>query len=184
MQSGTACLFGGVVLSLAVGLGAPASAADIVLNFGTSGVLTPIQLSKTNTYDFTFATSPSLPNNSTVTLSIFADTLVTNQDGQSQTQPEKLQYQLYWGDPESGMFLAQSLRTIDPAVSFNPIPGSLYVEISPSEIARDGETVSGSLTATSPTAVPEPAAWVMMSIGFGALGAFVRRRRTRSAVTA
>ena len=32
------------------------------------------------------------------------------------------------------------------------------------------------------TAVPEPAVWAMMLIGFGAIGASVRRRRTRVAV--
>lgn len=40
----------------------------------------------------------------------------------------------------------------------------------------DGATCSGSGTGV-PTALPEPGTWAMMLIGFGAIGAFMRRRK-------
>jgi hypothetical protein len=49
------------------------------------------------------------------------------------------------------------------------------------------EFVSGSYmtaNAFTPPSVPEPANWVMMILGFGALGAALRSRRNRAAVTA
>jgi len=183
MQAGNICPLRVVALFLSIAVSAPASAADIVSSFEANGSLPAVQMSRNNTYDFTFTTSPSLPINSVVTLSMISDVIVVNNQGKSESEPQKLQYQLYWGDPGSGMFLAQSLSTTDPLISFNPIPGQLYVEISPDQIARDGETVSGSLTTTL-SAVPEPATWAMMSLGFGALGGVARRRRRRSAVPA
>jgi hypothetical protein len=47
-------------------------------------------------------------------------------------------------------------------------------------------TPGGSITATTaiPSAVPEPATWMMMLIGFGAVGASMRFRRRRSGTLA
>jgi hypothetical protein len=70
---------------------------------------------------------------------------------------------------------------IDPEVSFNPLRGLYYVEITPHGGAADHEVVSGSMTtsvnARPAAAVPEPAAWATMLLGMGLLGAVLRRGR-------
>lgn len=50
------------------------------------------------------------------------------------------------------------------------------------EQASDGQfkvlaKYSGTATLVSPSAAPEPAAWALMLLGFGGLGAVLRRRR-------
>ena len=57
--------------------------------------------------------------------------------------------------------------------------GALY-HFNTVTLSSDGPTSSGDLTAT--VAVPEPATWGMMLVGFGAMGAAMRSRR-RDAVS-
>lgn len=56
---------------------------------------------------------------------------------------------------------------------FSPGPGDL-------PFFRDLETRAGVLVVASAAAVPEPATWAMMIAGFGAVGAAMRRRRSRT----
>jgi hypothetical protein len=46
----------------------------------------------------------------------------------------------------------------------------------------DGSVVTGNWGATAGTAVPEPATWAVMLIGFGAIGAHMRRSRRRASL--
>ena len=57
--------------------------------------------------------------------------------------------------------------------------GDFYWSINPLTLTSGGETVNGSLIATV-TAVPEPATWAMMIIGFGLVGAGMRSRRRQT----
>jgi len=45
------------------------------------------------------------------------------------------------------------------------------------DVVINGPTTNFSITQISPAAVPEPATWAMMLLGFGAIGAAMRRRR-------
>lgn len=50
--------------------------------------------------------------------------------------------------------------------------------------AGKDDTLGGYLDTISLSAVPEPATWAMMIVGFGMVGGAMRRRRTQTAVTA
>lgn len=50
--------------------------------------------------------------------------------------------------------------------------------------AGKDDTLGGYLDTMSLSAIPEPATWAMMIVGFGMVGGAMRRRRTQSAVTA
>lgn len=64
---------------------------------------------------------------------------------------------------------AKNLYFIVDVAAFNPASGALV------NTGRVGATLA---------AVPEPAAWAMMILGFGGVGAVLRRRQVRGAVTA
>jgi hypothetical protein len=51
-----------------------------------------------------------------------------------------------------------------------------------SDISRNGNTgnVGATLTPSVKGGVPEPATWAMMMIGFGGMGALLRRRRSQA----
>src|SRR5437667_1932114 len=83
----------------------PAWAATIVVAFRSDGTLPSTQLLKSNTYDFTFAMAPPLPNNLVTTLYVSAQ---VGRLGGSPGQPDKplpVQYQMYTGDPGHGAFM-------------------------------------------------------------------------------
>ena len=85
-----------------------------------------------------------------------------------------MQYQLYRGVPGAGAFMGQSSLDFSPSIAFNPLAGAYYIEITPRQIAKSGEVVSGLI---STSAVPEPDAWVLMTFGVFGLGMVMRSRK-------
>ena len=148
-----------IAIPNASAIDAAAVAANDVFNFAT-----PTTVVASGTYDFTFGV---------------ATTADINIDSQAQASHKGTSYvvtlDLYSGAPGAGTLLDSNSAT---AASFSDIlsPGNYYLEVSQIK-APTGNTkvsVSGSI---SPSAVPEPAAWSLMLMGVGGLGAALRRRR-------
>jgi hypothetical protein len=123
-------------------------------------------LMRPNTYDFRF--SPSFSSNAITTIFAHATRFPSGAE-------QVMQYQLYSGAPGAGTFLGQSTMDFGPSIAFNPSPGPYYIEITPRQIARSGEVVSGMIATAS--AVPEPDAWALMALGVLGLGMIMRSRR-------
>ncbi len=135
------------------------------------GTLPAIKLSKKNTYDFTF--SMTADPGSFASVQLLAQLLT-----KGTSIPEQIQYSLFKGVPINGTFVAQSSLDYSPTIAFKPEVGSYYVRID--NIAANNEVVGGTVT----TAVPEPASWAMMLVGFGALGGVLRRRGAKTPLNA
>ncbi len=134
-------------------------------NLGTpNGTVAAIKVNKTNTYDFTFTTTGKF------------DVLMQMQASKVAVfDPQLLAFTLYKGPPGSGVFVANSgPLQLGPAFNLILNAGSYYLELTPADIVRNEELVSGALTLS---AVPEPASWALMIGGFGLLGLAARRRR-------
>jgi MYXO-CTERM domain-containing protein len=125
---------------------------------------------KGNTYDFTMSFVQPL-SGAVSSTQVSAQLLA-----KSQSTPELIQYSLYSGTPGSGSFLSQSTLDYSPTISFTPAVGDYYVELD--YVAKINETVGGTITTAS---APEPAAWAIMLVGFGALGGVMRRRNSMAA---
>ncbi len=72
-----------------------------------------------------------------------------------------------------------------PGLNFNPLIDSTYkVNLTVNGLAGGAKSldVVAQLGNGFSTAIPEPATWAMMLIGFGGLGAAMRRRRAQTAV--
>jgi len=146
--------------------GSPFSLANALATFpGT-------ELIKGDTYDFTFSMGPPLGVGTEATIQIQAQAQKTGDN-------ETIQFDLYSGSPGSGSFLATSSSGTNANIEFNPSSGSYYVEVTPAYIKEgaSGEALSGTILISS---VPEPAAWALMMVGFGGLGATLRRRAAKS----
>jgi hypothetical protein len=129
------------------------------------GSIPATKLLKGNTYDFTFTMVQPLK-------AAISSTQVSAQLlAHSASTPEIIQYSLYSGAPGSGSFVSQSTLDYSPTITFRPEVGAYFLQVD--VVKRVGETVGGTLT-TAPA--PEPAAWAMMLLGFGALGGVMRRR--------
>lgn len=140
------------------------------------GTLPAIKLSKKNTYDFTF--SMTADPGSFASVQLLAQLLT-----KGTSIPEQIQYSLFKtvllkGMPSIGTFVAQSSLDYSPTIAFKPEVGSYYVRVD--NIAANNEVVGGTVT----TAVPEPASWAMMLVGFGALGSVLRRRGAKTSLNA
>jgi hypothetical protein len=124
-----------------------------------------------NTYDFTFSMAQPL-NGSTATIQIQAQ-------AQKSGDNEPITYDFYSGDPGSGSFLGTSSTGTNANLTFNPGVSDYYVQVTPAYIAegKTGEALSGTILIST---VPEPAAWALMLVGFGGLGATLRRRATKT----
>ena len=110
-----------------------------------------------------------------------------------------LDYDLFSGTPgptplptADPSFLAASgpSGTVGQVIFTTLGDGAYYVQVAPSQVFADGEVGSGSLSVTDavgrdggpdPT-VPEPATWAMMLVGFGGVGAALRRRQAALAL--
>jgi hypothetical protein len=179
MKYSAKTLFAGAAVVSALIAAAPVSAATIIVAFtggpfsltNPIGTLPATKLVKGNTYDFTFTMVPPLSGNTTSTQAQAQARVGTG------NVPELIQYQLYEGTPGSGTLLATSALDYSPVVAFNAVPDNYYMEVTSAEIAKNNEVASGSIAA----AVPEPAGWAMMLVGFGALGLALRRRSASTA---
>ena len=168
-------LFAGAALVSVIAIGGSASAATVIVQFlnqpfsnGEIGTIPATTMTAGNTYDFVFTMTEPLNGNTTSTQ--------LQAQSQNPIQAQLIQYQLYSGSPGSGTFIAQSSQDFSPVLGFNASPGSYFLEVTPSEISKSGEVASGSVQVS---AVPEPASWGLMLIGFGALGFIARRRAAK-----
>jgi hypothetical protein len=165
-----------VVVASTVGLLAAASSAQAAIitaftapagpyNLGNPlGSIAAVQVTKPNTYDFTFTTTGKF------------DVLVQMQASMFRpVQPQPLAFTLFKGVPGSGVAVASTPTLTGPAIDMVLAAGSYYLELLPADIAKNNELVSGALRVT---AVPEPASWALMISGFGLLGLAARRRRS------
>jgi PEP-CTERM motif len=123
----------------------------------------------TNTYDFTFTTVGATYS----TLMQMQTSIVATGN------PDTLSFKLFKGLPGSGVFIANSGGTTTAATLVSLTAGSYYMELQ--RVSVPQELVTGGLTllkAVKGGGVPEPAVWTTMLVGFGALGAVLRRRRS------
>jgi hypothetical protein len=125
-------------------------------------------LASGTTYDFTFTVAPPLGTLATIQIQAQA---------QKSGDNEPITFDFYSGDPGSGTFLATSSTGTNANLSFNPGAGDYYIEVTPAYIAKNNEALSGTILIST---VPEPAAWAMMLVGFGGLGATLRRRSAKT----
>lgn len=160
----------------AMTLAGAASASTVVVATGADisgtnpvGTLPATVLHTGNSYDFTFELSPPIVGDSAtqVEAQIFVGLA---------SDPELIQYQVYSGAPGSGTLVGTSALAYSPTVSGDWAPGDYYINITSSEIAKNGETVSGSFITT---AVPEPASWGMLLFGVGLVGSGMRIARRK-----
>ena len=118
----------------------------------------------TNTYDFTFTTIGGTYN----TLMQMQASKVAN------GAPQGLSFELFKGLPGSGVAVAPSGGSATAATLLTSIAaGNYYLELNTT--SAPNELVTGGITLLS--AVPEPATWGSMILGFGLLGLAARRRR-------
>jgi hypothetical protein len=167
---------GGLAAAAALSAAAPASAATIVKAFigGPFSVANPLgtlpaeRLVAGNTYDDTFSV-------------VAGGGSVLTQVQASIKGPvsEDIQYSLYSGAPGSGTLIDTSALGVGPSLTNTLGTGSYYVQID--FIAKSNELLSGGLAVS---AIPEPATWAMMLVGFGALGGMVRASRKQALATA
>jgi PEP-CTERM motif len=68
------------------------------------------------------------------------------------------------------------------ALSGVPIIGGALNSLSVTGFSRGAGSYGGNLTFTPNSAVPEPATWAMMLLGFGAIGFQLRRKRSGAAL--
>jgi hypothetical protein len=172
-------LFAGAALISALALSTAASAVTVVTAFtggpfslsNPLGTLPATKMKTGTTYDYSFTLVDPLGTSASTQVS--AQLLA-----HSSSTPELIQYSLYSGVSGSGTFISQSSLDFSPTITFTPAAGDYYVEVN--YIAASGEVAGGTLTA----AVPEPASWAMMLVGFGALGVALRRRAAKTASVA
>jgi hypothetical protein len=130
-------------------------------------------------YDFTFSVEAPLAPGATVStdLQAQAQSLV---DGVPTGVAEVISFSLYSGTP--GVGTPTLIGTSTPSISSTLTEalgiGSYFIQITPAQIAKSGETPSGTVIGS---AVPEPATWAAMFLGFGGIGASMRKSRRRLA---
>ena len=169
----------GVAAALSVGaLAAPADSATVIkaISGGPFSAANPIgafpviALNSADTYDFTFTLVPPIKGDTQEQLQ--AQSKVTG-------TTEVIQFGLFSGTPTgSNAFIASSTASTSAFLSEDLTPGQYFVQLTPTDIAVNGEVISGSLLTTS---VPEPASWALMILGAGAIGVSLRGRRRLAA---
>jgi len=194
-------LVAGVALATSLAAVSPASALVIVEDLtggtGTGDTFTPTFtlgtlpaefLNETSaacgakngcTYDFIFHLADIGAGDST-TLQVAAQVLMAGH-----AVAEDISFDVFSGAPGATAslpsdpnFLGASDNTAPtaPVITLNIGNGDYFLQIAASQVVVGGEASSGSLT-ESVVVVPEPMAWTLMLVGFGAVGAAMRRRR-------
>ncbi|HEX2815502.1 MAG TPA: PEPxxWA-CTERM sorting domain-containing protein, partial [Phenylobacterium sp.] len=79
------------------------------------------------------------------------------------------------GPPDLGYAPGTMTAFIDPQITFGP-----GINLNDYSLSVGG--VGTALVGAPSNGVPEPAAWAMMLVGFGGIGAMMRRRRPRAAL--
>ncbi|HEV2651336.1 MAG TPA: PEPxxWA-CTERM sorting domain-containing protein [Rhizomicrobium sp.] len=134
------------------------------------GTITAIKLKTGYTYDFTFTTDATYDVLSQLQASIAGKPATSLNIG----------FDLYSGLPGSGTFLDSSDFTVGPSLDTILKAGNYYLQVNPGQIVKNMELTSGSVAITA--ALPEPAAWISMIVGFGAIGGLMRTARRASAL--
>ncbi len=86
------------------------------------------------------------------------------------------------GAGSGNLGLAQNASTVG-RITLNFSGGASNITLSDLAVRYQAVNGNGSATGQVVTAVPEPASWALMLIGFGAVGASMRSRRLRTART-
>ena len=177
----------GVAFALATALAAPAMAAEVMVS--GSGVFGPhiSTLLPVEVPGDSFAFSFDLPN----PIAVNPTTEVTNSSFFLNGDPvaDPIRSVLFYDVADGGGFDLDfaygpdaqppvvSLYLADVGSTLSIVPGTYGFTLD----GLDGSAGSGTVTIT---AVPEPAAWAVMLVGFGAVGALLRRRRDGERVAA
>ena len=179
-------LFSAGVSALAIALSPALASADVIKNVldktlvstqtaghalsltNPKGTILGTVLKKPNTYDFVFTLAPPLGS---------GERIQVQAQIQNPKAAEPIGFQLYAGDPLGvhsavGAHFSGASSTPD-VVSLTA--GEYFLQVTPSDIAVSGETFGGTISVLS--AAPEPAAWALMMIGVGGMGAVLRSRR-------
>jgi hypothetical protein len=131
------------------------------------------------TYDFVFSLA-GLGAGDTTTLQVAAQALLGGH-----AVAEDISFNVFSGAPGATASLSSDANYLGfsdntaptaPVITLSLGNGDYFLQIAPSQIAVGGEASSGSLTENI-VVVPEPTAWTLMLVGFGAVGAAMRRRR-------
>jgi hypothetical protein len=143
---------------------APFSAGVFSLPGNPGGVIAAgTFLSGSNVYDFTFSIAGGP----------FHSVLQMQSSAVADGSPQTIAFQLFSGSPGSGVLLANSGGTPTAATLLTSLgTGSYYAEVT--TVSAPNQLATGGITLLS---APEPAAWTTLLLGFGSLGALVRRRR-------
>jgi hypothetical protein len=130
--------------------------------------------SGTNTYDFTFM----------IVGGPYQQLLQLQASAIANGIPQPVSFELFDGDPGSGVFVAHSGGTATAATLSHKITaGDHFFEMK--TLAAPPELVTGGLILTAlgrSFGVPEPATWALTLVGFGGLGAALRRHRRSSSL--
>jgi hypothetical protein len=162
-----------------------ASAALIIVTPGTTTTgpfsdapgnnftgFTPIELNNQNTYDWAFSLVAPISGS--------VGAVQIQAQAQASAIPENITFDLYAGTPgvAGAVFQGSSSTGTNAELTFTPSVGPYYIEVTPAYIKQGGnnEGFSGTLM----IAVPEPATWALMLVGFGGMGAALRRRAAKA----
>ncbi len=179
MRMNAKMLVAGVAAATSLAAVSPASAALIINSItggtgpggafqaGDNGTIDAIRLLKINTYDFTFSVAPDA-------------VVVLTQIQASLGGPQDIGFTIFSGTPALPTGTVDTSPVEDgPALTDTLGVGSYFIQVD--SIAKNGELLTGGLDVS---AVPEPMAWALMLVGFGGVGAALRRRVAKSAAMA
>ena len=168
----------GLAMAAPLGLASQASAATIVTAVGgcgcsdintVGGFVVLTSKTATNTYDFTFSLVSPLGSGDQI--------LSQMQASIKGSIAENIGFTLYSNigtalNPIAGTNYGSSGTHLAATLQKNLPIGNYFLQVDP--ISVKGELISGAIEVF---AVPEPASWALMLVGFGGLGFALRSRR-------